>query len=1359
MDDYNHDNTMVKEEKDPQIEVNSSFLADVETGKDFESVQLVMDEVYMENSHCDDINKIKTEAQIIQNESSNDLDLCGNDNDTVGQDITQNESSHFSEVQPTLTGNDTAVEMGMKYRFMCQLCQKVFTKCYNGYRHARRVHKKCAEDAKKFVSPVLQMFTLDAENTSTLQYRDIVKLEETHAHKETDMIGNVQQVAIDGVENNETFSETSNISGFMYEEKQSSEGNSHLTKKRDDFTTNNQLKACLTKIDVHKYVCQLCEATFDLSSHAYRHVKAVHKMEDITNLIRVDRTIKVDTHDCGHKGHRKEEMKHLKQIKRHRKEEMKHLKWLKCKLCDNSYSMRKSLDEHVKRVHSGQCNICGKLFKNKNDANKHKLYVHSSGRNYVCAICGHKSKKKTDLNVHMRQHTGEKPYKCDICHKAFMQHPHLKQHMLQHTGEKNYKCNVCGWCFSRVDVLRTHMKTHKDGKINIVKRSPRTQSEITSTSEAVSVCHLCKKVYGRASTAYKHVRVVHKRKTDVENLVTIVRMKDIKNKNENQAELEDLPNMNKSTEVSVAKRSCLRKRGILDVVHGENENDDDDDNDDDYDDDQRQLVQTQTDVESVKIQTSHKDEIISIIHKAANSIKNNVKVYLTRIDGTVHIYVCRLCDATFSFAAQVYAHMRNAHRKGQIESRKLIRLQRRGICNDYAKESKNSSAESKVGNINTSPTKIDEKKQGSSDSNIGHTNEKKRIWKDDGGEDKECSSESKVGQTNCTKTAGDYICELCEMSFVKIHSVYQHLRTYHKRKIGLAKLVRMGKLMQKNDKRKLKDTYKKLDIDVSKQVSKDQTSILNVPKRTGQEMVICPLCGRLFISNGCVISHLINVHSVKPDFIECALSIPVQSEDNRNDESHKTTEKHEMGESDEAQVLPVGDEEENVEEYIDNSDNIWELRVEDDIDESNEEWELPVTNDSRQKNASIDILTTHGSDETFKDPSVTKETVRNNKSMDTLKDVNGVVINEAYSPLMKSQTGENDKVVDTQTRKENSNNCHSSEKFRCGHCKEYFQDDLCLRKHECTCSGLLHPNTDTNCVCKQCGKIFHKKRTLRYHMQKMHRHVPLKCDCCDRSFLNIQTKTKHMDKEHVAVKCEKCNMILKGKTQFVIHKKRYCYLDNTNQSRLCALCGLVLCDHQALIKHSKFVHGDIEVLHKELQCKQCNKVFKHKRDLSRHVKVIHLGIRHLCDVCGKAFRDMADLKNHKAYVHFGERKHVCDICGHASIKSTDLKIHRRQHTRERPFQCHECGNRFMQAPHLKTHMLMHSQQKPFECSECGHAFNRSDVLKQHMRTHTGEKPYICDVCGKGFAQSCAMNTHKKTHKNSPSQKIGQSLVI
>lgn len=88
---------------------------------------------------------------------------------------------------------------------------------------------------------------------------------------------------------------------------------------------------------------------------------------------------------------------------------------------------------------SKKCDICGKTYANSKCLKNHIQAVHSKLRPYVCSVCGHASARKAMLQMHFRQHTGDKPFNCEICDYKTGDHNTLRRHIMQHTGKYHIK--------------------------------------------------------------------------------------------------------------------------------------------------------------------------------------------------------------------------------------------------------------------------------------------------------------------------------------------------------------------------------------------------------------------------------------------------------------------------------------------------------------------------------------------------------------------------------------------------------------------------------------------------------------------------------------------------------------------------------------------------------------------------------------------------------------------------------------------------------------------------------------------------------------------------------------------------------
>jgi len=177
----------------------------------------------------------------------------------------------------------------------------------------------------------------------------------------------------------------------------------------------------------------------------------------------------------------------------------------------------------------------------------------------------------------------------------------------------------------------------------------------------------------------------------------------------------------------------------------------------------------------------------------------------------------------------------------------------------------------------------------------------------------------------------------------------------------------------------------------------------------------------------------------------------------------------------------------------------------------------------------------------------------------------------------------------------------------------------------------------------------------------------------------------------------------------------------------------------------------------ELICKICGKKLSDKKNLKKHIDVVHFNIRrHHCNVCiDKRFITRSDLQIHIEGVH-NQQKFICDQCGQALSTRQGLRQHSLIHVEDsKSIQCQRCEKKFR---HLSTYRKHISRVHDFHpdrrlpCQYCGKLYNHKEGLIRHVKKYHslafGSTPeHSCKDCGKSFVYRYDLNKHTKSFHN------------
>ncbi|KAG7378810.1 hypothetical protein PHYPSEUDO_009473 [Phytophthora pseudosyringae] len=130
------------------------------------------------------------------------------------------------------------------------------------------------------------------------------------------------------------------------------------------------------------------------------------------------------------------------------------------------YSKPKVTKSRVKPSKKHECPTCSKQFRGRSELQNH-IRTHTGEKPLKCSYagCTKRYAHSSNLRAHERTHAGIKPYTChyDGCGKSFAHSVSLKEHIWMHAGFQPYVCPYegCQKKFTQVSNFARHKKTHE----------------------------------------------------------------------------------------------------------------------------------------------------------------------------------------------------------------------------------------------------------------------------------------------------------------------------------------------------------------------------------------------------------------------------------------------------------------------------------------------------------------------------------------------------------------------------------------------------------------------------------------------------------------------------------------------------------------------------------------------------------------------------------------------------------------------------------------------------------------------------------------------------------------------------------
>lgn len=356
------------------------------------------------------------------------------------------------------------------------------------------------------------------------------------------------------------------------------------------------------------------------------------------------------------------------------------------------------------------------------------------------------------------------------------------------------------------------------------------------------------------------------------------------------------------------------------------------------------------------------------------------------------------------------------------------------------------------------------------------------------------------------------------------------------------------------------------------------------------------------------------------------------------------------------------------------------------------------------------------------------------------------------------------KLLDYQTKLNESNHDYNSEISIISNSKESKQDNS-TSSYECDICGKVFPKRTlivehfrTSLCFPEIPSFLINNNSSYHHLCKSPKNVILRMNSTNNLF-NTNSKMTHVYKNcqilHIKENNLKYNVDSRlNRINYKNHKyvhpmntlfncdkynKSYTQLNALKKHKIINLFRCHICLETFSEKSSLKAHKRIHESKSGNQCNICQKYFKSKSSVSKHIDRIHnLTQEYECSRCSKVFYKRYEIVNHIFKNHQEDySKYSCESCS----KLYEFSNNSFYSLKKSCFKCDVCPQSFTTSHRLDQHYRWHLDINDFNCKHCSQQFSKFSVYLSHEKTHVGEKPFRCNFCGKWFPISSNINIH------------------
>jgi KRAB domain-containing zinc finger protein len=244
--------------------------------------------------------------------------------------------------------------------------------------------------------------------------------------------------------------------------------------------------------------------------------------------------------------------------------------------------------------------------------------------------------------------------------------------------------------------------------------------------------------------------------------------------------------------------------------------------------------------------------------------------------------------------------------------------------------------------------------------------------------------------------------------------------------------------------------------------------------------------------------------------------------------------------------------------------------------------------------------------------------------------------------------------------------------------------------------------------------------------------------------------------------CDKCVLFTFDKSLLENHKhiELHQCSDQCNESGLhqCPNCEYKAKDKHTISRHIRSVHLKI----RHLSCKICDFKTAEGVHLQLHIKRKHKTNQSIisCKKCPKLFFTKDDFEKHMKIVHLTKRPWKCGQCNFAAIEPGRLNSHVDRIHRKEPYKCDICdfvtrNKIFFEKHSHKTHACTVECSKNgfHQCNKCEYSSKERGNLIRHIRNiHLNILRFHCDICDFKCNLDANLQRHiKRIHQHGPKE--------